>query len=39
MVTATATAKEFLARAGPGIPTHPGNKDPVLETPHSDINN
>ena len=34
--TAATTAEEFLAKARPGIPTRPGIKYPVRETPHSD---
>ena len=35
--TTATTAEEFSAKARPGIPTHPGIKYPVRETPHSDL--
>ena len=35
--TAATTTEEFLAMSSPGIPTRPGNKYPVRESPHFDF--
>ncbi len=32
-----AAAEEFLARSRPGIPSHPGIKYPVRQSPHFDL--